>query len=326
MSNKSNSPFFRRYGGYIFGGLMAAALVGIAVVGRSSNGSTDIKLRYYSYRMQQQFNEQNDHTDSQPEADSEPEMTQQEIYEAFYRLDDLGLRYEAHIIGFGTGTGALYYDVLFSGELPSGIKDRISEEIQKKCGKNVEDNLYGEVTVEEFRDENRVGITLNIERINTDKAITGIFKALNEIDGVVSATLDAKKDTASDTKADARTDSVADKLDQTFSEKYGIEELGLSFPVQFTSPLLVGKVTYKITLEDITEKFEVEVIHGSDEDSSDESEDESEADRSKYTMNKTGDNEITIEHISKDADSVENVTRLLKAINKNKGVVKVVIS
>ena len=267
MSRQSSNPFFRRYGGYIFGGILAAALVGIAVVGKNTGGSSELKQRYFSKYVTKAVSKQQTQSDPVQPEEPEEELTSQQIYEKFFNIEELGLRYKAHIIGFTNELeNMLYYDVTFSKDLPDNIKEQIEEEIVKKCGKNIDDNKYGEVIVEVFKDKKKVGITLNLNDINTDKAILGIFKALDEIDGVESATLDGKND------------PNVQKLSDDCNKSYKTDELGLDFPVYFFKEPSGSCVTYDIVMKEKPESFEITVYEHHEDESS--LEDSSEGDSS----------------------------------------------
>lgn len=332
MAKETNSRFFRRYGGYIFGGIFAAALIGLAVVGKKHDGSAELKLRYYRNYFDKAASQPISQPDSSHDYSSEPELTEQEIYDSFFNIKDLDLKYEAHINGFADGFSDLYYDVTFKTELPEDIKTQIENEIEKKCGKNVDDNRYGDVTVVTFPEKKKVGIELSLNQINTDKGVLGIFKALNEIDSIESVILDkltsdgydssSQEDSSSDVEFDS-SDPANKQADEVYNELFGIPKLGLYYPVHFRG--LDGEnFTYNVIFSDAIDQSKLDTLAseivkalGDDTDSSF---------SGYYNIKKPADNRIQIYLDLGNADNDNAVTGILKAINAIDGVKEVIMN
>lgn len=167
IKNEKLRRFLRRYGGLCILGLAAAAIITVAVIGRSS----DVNLfdRYLPSVPEETF----------------PNYSEEELWDEVFEVDKLGLKYEAHFKGLDGEN--FYYTVEFDRPLPDDIEAQVWEQIEKKCGKATEDNYYGCIVISRSKNsDSELDIYLDLGSSNDTKAITGILRALNEIEGVKS--------------------------------------------------------------------------------------------------------------------------------------------
>lgn len=167
IKNEKLRIFLRRYGGLCILGLAAAAIITVAVIGRSS----DVNLfdRYLPSVPEETF----------------PNYSEEELWDGVFEVDKLGLKYEAHFKGLDGEN--FYYTVEFDRPLPDDIEAQVCEQIEKKCGKTAEDNYYGYIDISRSKNsDSELDIYLDLGSSNDTKAITGILRALNEIEGVKS--------------------------------------------------------------------------------------------------------------------------------------------
>ena len=119
----------------------------------------------------------------------------------------------------------------------SVIKE-LNEQIVKKCGKPSQDNRYGEYSIQKTG-EKSLTVMLDLGSATDTKAITGIFKALNDIDGVTKAVANGQSGLGQkysdlnvpDANAKNEDESVKAWEDYRISLKDHFDGLGLSFPV-----------------------------------------------------------------------------------------------
>ena len=165
--------FLRRKGNYIAGGLMAAAFIGLMILG--ANVNTAIGEDYISTKkVQERVQEKVDSYLAQYD----------NTWDGYYGIKELGLRYDAHIAAMD---GEMFvYDVEFDRAVTDDTVSQLREQIVKKCGEYSEDNNYGEYMIEKTG-EKSLRVILDLGNATDSKAITGIFRALDDIDGVVKA-------------------------------------------------------------------------------------------------------------------------------------------
>ena len=187
MQNGDMNRFFRRYGGYICGVIFAAVIVTLAIIG-SKHSSSDILTRYSKEKFMKQVEEASSAQDSTDVYDFESGDFYQddEVYDKFFGVDELSLYYKAHIAGLD---GEMFiYDAQFDVTVSDATVRELDEAITRKCGQPSDDNRYGEIFITKKTDSS-IEIVLDLGNAYEDKAITGIFKALNELNGVRSVTV-----------------------------------------------------------------------------------------------------------------------------------------
>ena len=191
MQNQSSKLqiFLRRNGNYITGGLMAAAFIGLMILG--ANVSTSIGEDYISTRkVQEKVQEKVDSYLAQYDDEN--------TWDSYFGIKQLGLRYEAHIEAL---YGEMFtYDVEFDRTVTDDTMLQLKKQIEKKCGVHSADNNYGEYMMSKT-DEMKLQIVLDLGNADSDKAVLGILKALDDIDGVVRAVVN-KNVTPTDTVPD----------------------------------------------------------------------------------------------------------------------------
>lgn len=222
FKNEKLGIFLRRYGGYIAGGLLACGLVALGVIGYK--GGNSVAERYY-----RDYHEKNNSEyASRMENDSSfREQTKQEIYDKVFGIDKLTLKYPAHMKDLD-GENFVYW-VRFSKDVPKDIDRILFAEIEKKCGKSAEDNYYGYIGISPRPENRTVYIYLDLGNSTDDKAILGILKALNEIDGVESVDIN-DPDCYAEMTDDSGLNSLAENV--TDSRQKHFDDLELYFPVE----------------------------------------------------------------------------------------------
>ena len=180
--------FLRRKGNYIAGGLMAAAFIGLMILG--ANVNTAIGEDYISTKkVQERVQEKVDSYLAQYD----------NTWDGYYGIKELGLRYDAHIAAMD---GEMFvYDVEFDRAVTDDTVSQLREQIVKKCGEYSEDNNYGEYMIEKTG-EKSLRVILDLGNATDAKAITGIFRALDDIDGVVKAVVNDYNTPAASSAAD----------------------------------------------------------------------------------------------------------------------------
>ena len=227
-SNKEKLRIFmRRKGQYVAGGLLAAAFIGLMILGM--NKSVNIGSDYINTEKVQKQIEEKAESLAIDAAD---------IWDKYYRLDDLGLRYDAHIEDLD---GEMFiYSVDFDRAVDDNTVKELDEQIIKKCGKPSDDNYYGEYTIEKSGDKS-LKVILDLGSAYDGKAITGIFKALNDIEGVTKTVVNSsevysteysKKIKAPDANATTEEESNRAWAEYAAKLKQHFDSLGLYFPVE----------------------------------------------------------------------------------------------
>jgi len=230
-SNSSFSAFRRKQGPKIIGGLMAAGLIALGVIGYKTNTISDIYARLAP---------REDTASQAPDNNAEIYKNDPDaLWKAALGINDLNLKYPVRIISID---GEMFdYSVEFNRDVTEEDKKNIIAEITKKCGQQVDDNYYGDYFLLDGRNSRYLRIILDLGNSYTDKAVTGILRALNEIDGVSSVTINEAyqlpANTApAETKAAAGNDNTAGQLAANSSSmKEHYEKLGTYFPIEFDS-------------------------------------------------------------------------------------------
>ena len=231
IKNEKLRIFLRRKGQYLIGGALAVAFIGLMILGM--NKSVTIGEDYIGTKKVQEKIE--DKIEEQFGSTSE---AKDDIWDRYYGLNELGLRYDAHIADL-EGEMFLYTVELDRAADDSVIKE-LNEQILKKCGKPSEDNNYGEYSIRKTGDKTLL-ISLDLGNALDTKAITGIFRALNDIEGVKKAVVNTdspnEKENRKLTKApdaDAETDEESARAWAEYAVKLKthFDSLGLSFHVK----------------------------------------------------------------------------------------------
>ena len=218
--------FLRRKGQYIGLCVMIGALVGLMVLG--ANKSVVIGEDYISTpKVQEKVQEKLDSMG----------YSEDEIWDTYYKLDELGLGYEAHIEDLD---GEMFlYNVDFDRTVDDSTIKELDEQIVKKCGKPSDDNWYGEYNIVKTGEKTML-ISLDLGSTRDDKAVTGIFRALNDVPGVKKAVVNSasvyskelsKKVKAPDADAGTQQESERAWAEYRESLKKHFDGLGLYFPV-----------------------------------------------------------------------------------------------
>ncbi len=219
--------FMRKRGAYIAGVMLVAAIVALMVIGKTQ--SVNIQGRYLMDGVGAK---------QKAEDSNGADQTESFSYDQFFGADRLGLGYEAHFEGFD---GEMFiYKVELNKDIDDSTLSTFDEQLEKKCGKLTEDNFYGDVTVNK-KGPRELQIILDLGNADSDKAILGILKALNEVEGVVKATVNG--DDTLDYRHDLKTrspvaEAITDEEKHAAAEKYGEEiqkyfdGLGLPFEVK----------------------------------------------------------------------------------------------
>ncbi|MBR4553989.1 MAG: hypothetical protein IKO27_00180 [Ruminococcus sp.] len=177
FKNDKLNIFFRRYGHYFTAGIMLSVLVALIIIGRTTSAEMDIQARYISQsKVQEEYDKQMERYESI--------LSDDNIWDYTYELDKLGLSYEPHISGRDGNT--LTYTARFDRSVNEKTVEEIKEQIEKKCGKLAEDNNYGKTTVK-LTGDRTIEILLDLSSATDLKAVTGIFKALDSIEGIEGA-------------------------------------------------------------------------------------------------------------------------------------------
>ena len=229
IKNEKLRIFLRRKGEYLIGGALAAAFIGLMILGM--NKSVTIGEDYIGTKKVQEKIE--DKIEEQFGSTSE---AKDDIWDRYYGLNDLGLRYDAHIADLD---GEMFiYAVEFDRAVDDSVIKELNEQIVKKCGKPSQDNRYGEYSIQKTG-EKSLTVMLDLGSATDTKAITGIFKALNDIDGVTKAVTNGQSGfgqkysdlNAPDANAKNEDESAKAWEDYRISLKDHFDSLGLSFPV-----------------------------------------------------------------------------------------------
>ena len=181
--------FLRRKGNYLAGGVMAAAFIGLMILG--ANVNITIGEDYiYTKKVQEKVLEK---------VDSYLSEHDNNTWDSYYGIKELGLRYDAHIAALD---GEMFvYNVEFDRTVTDDTVSQLKEQIVKKCGVYSEDNNYGEYMIEKTG-EKSLRVILDLGNATDAKAITGIFRALDDIDGVVKAVVNDYNTPAASSAAD----------------------------------------------------------------------------------------------------------------------------
>ncbi|SDB52354.1 hypothetical protein SAMN02910317_02702 [Ruminococcaceae bacterium FB2012] len=229
IKNEKLRIFLRRKGQYFIGGALVAAFIGLMILGM--NKSVLIGDDYISTKKVQEKIE--DKIEEQFGSTSE---AKDDIWDRYYGLNDLGLRYDAHIADLD---GEMFiYAVEFDRAVDDSVIKELNEQIEKKCGKPSQDNRYGEYSIQKTG-EKSLTVMLDLGSATDTKAITGIFKALNDIDGVTKAVTNGQSGfgqkysdlNVPDANAKDEDESAKAWEDYRISLKDHFDGLGLSFPV-----------------------------------------------------------------------------------------------
>ena len=229
IKNEKLRIFLRRKGEYLIGGALAAAFIGLMILGM--NKSVTIGEDYIGTKKVQEKIE--DKIEEQFGSTSE---AKDDIWDRYYGLNDLGLRYDAHIADLD---GEMFiYAVEFDRAVDDSVIKELNEQIEKKCGKPSQDNRYGEYSIQKTG-EKSLTVMLDLGSATDTKAITGIFKALNDIDGVTKAVTNGQSGfgqkysdlNVPDANAKNEDESAKAWEDYRISLKDHFDGLGLSFPV-----------------------------------------------------------------------------------------------
>ena len=229
IKNEKLRIFLRRKGQYLIGGALAVAFIGLMILGM--NKSVTIGEDYIGTKKVQEKIE--DKIEEQFGSTSE---AKDDIWDRYYGLNDLGLRYDAHIADLD---GEMFiYAVEFDRAVDDSVIKELNEQIVKKCGKPSQDNRYGEYSIQKTG-EKSLTVMLDLGSATDTKAITGIFKALNDIDGVTKAVTNGQSGfgqkysdlNVPDANAKNEDESAKAWEDYRISLKDHFDGLGLSFPV-----------------------------------------------------------------------------------------------
>ncbi len=173
IKNEKLRRFLRRRGGIIIGAAALACVAAVMIIGRKS--AVDIESRYAEQAYEARA-ESEDYMMSIPD----------DIWDSYFGIGELGLYYDAHIEGMD---GEMFiYKAEFSRDIGEDTSKEFYAMLEKKCGKLDEDNFYGEVFAE-IKSARELEIVLDLGNAAEDKAITGILRALNEIEGVAKVTV-----------------------------------------------------------------------------------------------------------------------------------------
>ena len=219
--------FLRRKGHYLVGGALLAAFIGLMILGMTK--SVTIGSDYITTdTVQKQIIEKAESLAA----------NEDEIWDKYYGLDGLGLKYDAHIEEL---EGEMFiYSVEFDRAVDDNTVKELDEQIVKKCGKPAEDNNYGEYDIQKTGDRS-LQVCLDLGNAYSSKAITGIFKALNDIEGVTKAVVNTSKIYSSEYSksvkapdANATTEEESTRAWAEYAEKLKqhFNSLGLYFPVE----------------------------------------------------------------------------------------------
>ncbi len=229
IKNEKLRIFLRRKGEYLIGGALAAAFIGLMILGMNKSvtiGEDYIGTKKVKEKIEDKIEEQFGSTSE----------AKDDIWDRYYGLNDLGLRYDAHIADLD---GEMFiYAVEFDRAVDDSVIKELNEQIEKKCGKPSQDNRYGEYSIQKTG-EKSLTVMLDLGSATDTKAITGIFKALNDIDGVTKAVtngqsgLGQKYSDLNVPDANAKNEDESAKAweDYRISLKDHFDGLGLSFPV-----------------------------------------------------------------------------------------------
>lgn len=242
-NNDKLRVFMRRKGQYIGLCVMIGALVGLMILGANKTviiGEDYLNTNKGQEKVQERLESMG--------------YTEDKIWDTYYKLNELGLGYEAHIEELD---GEMFlYNVEFDRAVDDSIIKELDEQIVKKCGKPSDDNWYGEYQITKTGDKTLL-VSLDLGSATDSKAVTGIFRALNDIPGVTKAVVNsdsvfnkehAKLYKAPDANAETKEESERAWTEYRENLKKHFDGLGLYFPVSCEQ--LGSAFTLDIVFED----------------------------------------------------------------------------